>query len=85
MTVTGQAVATAVVQKASEAVDESVEPVYTLPEHSTLIGCRAMTAQLGRVPIDGKVTDPYPFKVLIGKDNLTAIRGLASLTVAENP
>ncbi len=24
------------------------------------------------VPIDGKVTDPYPFKVLIGKDNLTA-------------
>ena len=31
-----------------------------------------MTALLGRVPIDGKVTDPYPFKVLIGKDNLTA-------------
>lgn len=31
-----------------------------------------VTALLGRVPIDGKVTDPYPFKVLIGKDNLTA-------------
>ncbi|EAB3870714.1 TIGR03752 family integrating conjugative element protein [Salmonella enterica subsp. enterica serovar Uganda] len=67
-----KAAATAVVQKASEAVDESVEPVYTLPENSTLIGSRAMTALLGRVPIDGKVTDPYPFKVLIGKDNLTA-------------
>ncbi|AJJ23513.1 TIGR03752 family integrating conjugative element protein [Yersinia enterocolitica] len=50
----------------------SVEPVYTLPENSTLIGSRAMTALLGRVPIDGKVTDPYPFKILIGKENLTA-------------
>lgn len=49
-----------------------VDPVYTLPENSTLVGSRAMTALLGRVPIDGKVTDPYPFKVLIGKDNLTA-------------
>ncbi|MFA9342646.1 TIGR03752 family integrating conjugative element protein, partial [Escherichia coli] len=32
----------------------------------------AMTALLGRVPVNGTVTDPYPFKVLIGKDNLTA-------------
>ncbi len=31
-----------------------------------------MTALLGRIPINGTVTDPYPFKVLIGKDNLTA-------------
>lgn len=31
-----------------------------------------MTALLGRVPINGTVTDPYPFKVLIGRDNLTA-------------
>lgn len=31
-----------------------------------------MTALLGRVPVNGTVTDPYPFKVLIGKDNLTA-------------
>lgn len=49
-----------------------VDPVYTIPENATLIGSRAMTALLGRIPIDGKVTDPYPFKVLIGKDNLTA-------------
>lgn len=52
--------------------EEEAEPVYTLPENSTLIGSRAMTALLGRVPINGTVTDPYPFKVLIGKDNLTA-------------
>lgn len=51
---------------------ENAEPVYTLPENATLVGSRAMTALLGRIPINGTVTDPYPFKVLIGKDNLTA-------------
>jgi integrating conjugative element protein (TIGR03752 family) len=49
-----------------------VEPVYTLPENSTLVGSSAMTALLGRVPVNNKVTDPYPFKVMIGRDNLTA-------------
>lgn len=57
---------------AEKGAEEEAEPVYTLPENSTLIGSRAMTALLGRVPINGTVTDPYPFKVLIGKDNLTA-------------
>ncbi len=50
----------------------TVEPVYTIPENSTLMGSLAMTALLGRVPVDGTVSDPYPFKVMIGKDNLTA-------------
>ena len=36
------------------------------------MGSIAMTALIGRVPIDGTVNDPYPFKVLIGPDNLTA-------------
>ena len=31
-----------------------------------------MTALIGRVPVDGTVNDPFPFKVLIGPDNLTA-------------
>jgi integrating conjugative element protein (TIGR03752 family) len=48
------------------------KPVYTVPANSTLIGSIAMTALIGRVPIDGTVNDPYPFKVLIGPDNLTA-------------
>ncbi|MBR9881247.1 MAG: TIGR03752 family integrating conjugative element protein [Gammaproteobacteria bacterium] len=52
--------------------ESSVEPVYTLPENSTLMGSVAMTALLGRVPIDGTVNDPYPFKVVIGGENLTA-------------
>ncbi|MBD2799928.1 TIGR03752 family integrating conjugative element protein [Xenorhabdus sp. M] len=52
--------------------DEKHKPVYTLPENATLTGSQAMTALLGRVPVNGTVTDPYPFKILIGKDNLTA-------------
>ncbi|KIH84079.1 TIGR03752 family integrating conjugative element protein [Pseudomonas batumici] len=50
----------------------AAKPVYTLPENSTLTGSIAMTALIGRVPVDGVVNDPYPFKVLIGPDNLTA-------------
>jgi len=48
------------------------KPVYTVPANATLMGSVAMTALIGRIPIDGTVTDPYPFKVLIGADNLTA-------------
>jgi integrating conjugative element protein (TIGR03752 family) len=48
------------------------KPVYTVPTNSTLMGSVAMTALIGRVPVDGTVNDPYPFKVLIGEDNLTA-------------
>jgi integrating conjugative element protein (TIGR03752 family) len=53
-------------------VGASLKPVYTVPANSTLMGSVAMTALIGRVPIDGTVNDPYPFKVLIGPDNLTA-------------
>ena len=51
---------------------KSATPVYTVPTNSTLMGSVAMTALIGRVPIDGTVNDPYPFKVLVGPDNLTA-------------
>lgn len=65
---------------ASSAVDAShraagvpeTTAVYTVPTNSTLMGSIAMTALIGRVPVDGTVTDPFPFKVLIGRDNLTA-------------
>lgn len=50
----------------------AAKPVYTLPANATLIGSTAMTALIGRVPIDGTVNDPYPFKVLIGAENLAA-------------
>jgi integrating conjugative element protein (TIGR03752 family) len=54
------------------AAQAAIDPAWTIPENSTLIGSRAMTALLGRIPLNGTVTDPYPFKVLIGKDNLAA-------------
>ncbi|HAT6803621.1 TPA: TIGR03752 family integrating conjugative element protein [Citrobacter freundii] len=55
-----------------ERVIEVALPVYTLPENSTLTGSVAMTALLGRIPVNGTVSDPYPFRVLIGRDNLIA-------------
>lgn len=46
--------------------------VWTLPQNATLTGSVAITALIGRVPVNGTVSDPYPFKLLIGEDNLTA-------------
>jgi len=64
--------AESVSEAGSRVAGASVKPVYTVPSNSTLMGSVAMTALIGRVPIDGTVNDPYPFKVLIGADNLTA-------------
>ena len=52
--------------------NDNVDPVFTIAENSTLLGSISMTALIGRVPVDGTVNDPYPFKVLLGKDNLAA-------------
>lgn len=67
-----QATAGSVADAGSRAVGASITPVYTVPSNATLMGSVAMTALIGRVPIDGTVNDPYPFKVLIGPENLTA-------------
>ena len=48
------------------------EPVYTVPRNSTLVGSTGMTALIGRIPVKGNVDDPYPFKVIVGSDNLAA-------------
>lgn len=47
-------------------------PFFTIAANSTLTNSIAMTALVGRVPIDNKVSEPYPFKLLIGRDNLIA-------------
>ncbi len=47
-------------------------PVYTVPRNATLIGSTSMTALVGRIPIQGQVRDPMPFKVITGADNLAA-------------
>ena len=48
------------------------EPVYTVPRNATLVGARGFTALVGRIPVGGQVVDPFPFKVLVGADNLAA-------------
>jgi len=50
----------------------TVDPVFTVPRNATLIGSTAMTALVGRVPVQGQVRDPMPFKVITGADNLAA-------------
>lgn len=47
-------------------------PYFTLPENATLAGVSSMTSIIGRVPIDGKVTDPMQWKAVVGRDNLAA-------------
>lgn len=59
-------------QTVATAKAKSAKPVFTAATNSTLMGSVAMTALIGRVPIDGTVNDPYPFKVLVGPDNLAA-------------
>ena len=59
------------VAKGSDALDTAL-PVYTVPRNATLIGSTGMTALVGRVPIQGQVRDPMPFKVITGKENLAA-------------
>lgn len=49
-----------------------VEPVYTLPKDATLTDGLALTALIGRIPVDGQTPDPYPVKIYIGKENLLA-------------
>lgn len=45
---------------------------FTIPENSTLLGATAMSAIIGRIPVDGKVNDPMQFKLIIGPENLAA-------------
>ncbi len=54
--------------------DRKSEPqkVYTVPRNATLIGSTAMTAMVGRIPIQGEVRDPMPFKLITGTHNLAA-------------
>jgi hypothetical protein len=54
------------------AAPKPAEPAYTVPRNATLLGSTSLTALIGRVPIKGAVEDPFPFKVLAGRDNLAA-------------
>ena len=49
-----------------------VAPIYTLPKDATLTDSLALTALIGRIPVEGQTPDPYPIKIYIGKENLLA-------------
>lgn len=49
-----------------------VTPFYTIPSNSTFLDSIALTGLIGRIPIDNRVSDAYPFKALIGRENLIA-------------
>ncbi len=57
---------------ANQAKDPALRSVYTVPENATLIGSTAFTALIGRIPVRGRVQDPWPFKLITGADNLAA-------------
>ncbi|MCR6480990.1 TIGR03752 family integrating conjugative element protein [Variovorax sp. ZS18.2.2] len=57
---------------ASARVEPKDVPYFTIPENGTLAGVTAMSSIIGRVPIDGRVTDPMQFKAIVGRDNLAA-------------
>jgi integrating conjugative element protein (TIGR03752 family) len=56
----------------SASVAEPPEPRFTVPRNATLIGSTAMTALIGKVPFKDTLSDPFPFKVIVGRDNLAA-------------
>lgn len=70
------AVSAAQAAQAAQATQASTKPqpvaYFTLPENSTLAGVTAMTSLIGRVPVNGRVTDPMQFKAMVGRDNLAA-------------
>ena len=47
-------------------------PRYTLPANATLLDATALTAFIGRVPVNGALTDGYRFKLLASADGLAS-------------
>lgn len=66
----GEALVSNVSAAGTELVNGGVTPRFTLPVNSTLLNNTAMTAFIGRVPVNGTVTDPYRFKILASAEGL---------------
>lgn len=56
----------------SSSGQDNRQPRYTVPKNATLLRATAFTALVGRIPVNGEVKDPMPFKVLVGAKNLAA-------------
>ncbi len=47
-------------------------PQYTIPPTTTLLDAIALTALVGRVPVNGRLEDPWRFKIITSSENLAA-------------
>lgn len=56
----------------SNSAQPKIIPYYTIPANGTAVRDRLMTALVGRIPVKGVVTDPYPFKIVFSDDTLAA-------------
>jgi integrating conjugative element protein (TIGR03752 family) len=60
------------IRKGDKAKEQEFIKAYTIPANATLIGSTSMTALLGRIPVGGNIADPYPFKLIVGAENLSS-------------
>lgn len=51
---------------------DKITPYYTIPKNTILTGAIALQPLIGRIPIDGKVEDPYNFKAVLGAKSIAA-------------
>jgi integrating conjugative element protein (TIGR03752 family) len=56
----------------SDSAKPKAVPYYTIPANATAVKDRLMTALVGRIPVKGVVTDPYPFKLVFSDNTLAA-------------
>ncbi len=56
----------------SEKKENPIKPAYTLPIGTKLLNATTFDVLIGRIPIKGKVVDPYPFSVILSGTNLAA-------------
>ncbi len=52
--------------------ENAIQAHYTIPPTTTLLNATAMTALIGRIPVNGQIHDPWRFKVIVGAANLAA-------------
>lgn len=50
----------------------AIEPWFTLPDLSAGVDSTSLTSLIGRIYLDDDITNPYPFKIVVGRENLTA-------------
>ncbi len=51
---------------------DNIIKVFTVGDNGTGLDSVSLTAMVGRIPIKGSIPDPYPFKLILGKENIIA-------------